>query len=131
MVHDFMSPYSELQCAFYAATRCTRQRGLLHKRTLGLVWLMQYRGLRSLINRFVPVNKWKHAHCARRRSPAAASVSATAAARLVALETLHARQSEALGAADRGLERVQTRVGLLSRDLRSTVRQVICRRQLR
>ena len=60
----------------------------------------------------------------RRRSPAASSVSATAAARLVALETLHARHSEALRGADRGLERVQTRVGLLSRDLRSTVRQV-------
>jgi len=60
----------------------------------------------------------------RRRSPAAASVSTTAAARLVALETLHARQSEALRGADRGLERVQTRVGLLSRDLRTTVRQV-------
>ena len=42
----------------------------------------------------------------------------------MALETLHARQSEAIRGADRSLERVQTRVGLLSRDLRSTVRQV-------
>ena len=42
----------------------------------------------------------------------------------MALETLHARQSEAVRGAERGLDRVQTRVGLLSRDLRSTVRQV-------
>ena len=62
---------------------------------------------------------------ARRRSPtASAALGATAAARLVALETLHARQSEALRGAERGLDRVQTRVGLLSRDLRSTLRQV-------
>ena len=43
---------------------------------------------------------------------------------MAALETLHARQSEALQAVRHQLDKIQVRVRILSRDLQSGVRQV-------
>ena len=55
---------------------------------------------------------------------APAAVGPPGVARLAALETLHVRQGEALHAVRQQLDKVHSRARVVSRDLRTTVRQV-------